>query len=46
MEFKDYYKILEVEKTASAEEIKKKYRDWPKSIILIKIQAIILLKKI
>jgi curved DNA-binding protein len=30
MEFKDYYKILEVEKTASAEEIKKKYRELAK----------------
>jgi preprotein translocase subunit Sec63 len=39
MEKRDYYEVLEVEKTASVEEIKKAYRKKPFNIILTRTRV-------
>lgn len=39
MEKRDYYEVLEVEKTASVEEIKKAYRKKPSNITPTKTLA-------
>ena len=37
MHLKDYYRILELETSATQQEIKKLTGNWPSDIILIKI---------